>query len=198
MLDGYKDMGMVVATGKLEQGHVYPNMKAVLMPTNTPVTIKKVFIEEDEYSQANVGEVVNLQVSGVSELDLSKGYVICDAKKPGYCVEKFEATMQVLQLPDERPVMSVGYTCMCHIHTALEECTIVKLIKTVDPKKKKTEEKPKFARVGQVLTCIIELKRTACIEKFDDTPSMGRFTLRDEAMTICIGKVNKLAIKKSK
>ena len=32
-------------------------MKAIIMPTKQKVTIKQVFIEEDEYNEARVGEV---------------------------------------------------------------------------------------------------------------------------------------------
>ena len=31
-----------------------------------------------------------------------------------------------------------------------------------------------------------------CIERFDDYPQLGRFTLRDEGKTIAIGKVTRL------
>jgi peptide chain release factor subunit 3 len=31
-----------------------------------------------------------------------------------------------------------------------------------------------------------------CVEKFEDYPQMGRFTLRDQGQTIAIGKITKL------
>lgn len=45
---------------------------------------------------------------------------------------------------------------------------------------------------GDVCIVRIECNRNVCMETFDEYPQLGRFTLRDEARTVAIGKVLKL------
>jgi peptide chain release factor subunit 3 len=45
---------------------------------------------------------------------------------------------------------------------------------------------------GDVCIVKIEVNRLVCCETFDDYPQLGRFTIRDEAKTVCIGKITKL------
>merc|ERR1719183_635762 len=116
MLDGYKDMGAVVACGKIEQGKVLPGTKAVVMPLGTKVIIKTVQVDEDDLTHANVGENVKLIVSGCSEDDLKRGYVLCPQVNPGRAVTKFKAQLQILELLEERPIISAGYGAVIHVH----------------------------------------------------------------------------------
>lgn len=46
-------------------------------------------------------------------------------------------------------------------------------------------------------TAILEVSQAIGIEKFDQLPQLGRFTLRDGSRTIAIGKVLRLGIPKS-
>ena len=45
---------------------------------------------------------------------------------------------------------------------------------------------------GDVCIVRIEFNRMVCIETFDEYPQLGRFTIRDEARTVAVGKVVKL------
>ena len=38
----------------------------------------------------------------------------------------------------------------------------------------------------------IQVEKPICVEKFENVPQLGRFTLRDEGRTIAIGKIVKL------
>jgi peptide chain release factor subunit 3 len=77
-----------------------------------------------------------------------------------------------------------------HVHTADEEVVCERIIAELH---KKTGEvktnKPRFVRDGAVCKCVLALTRKTCLEKYDDLPQLGRFTLRDEGRTIAIGKI---------
>lgn len=45
---------------------------------------------------------------------------------------------------------------------------------------------------GDVAIVRIECTRPVCLETYDDYPQLGRFTLRDEARTVAVGKVLRL------
>jgi len=57
---------------------------------------------------------------------------------------------------------------------------------------------PSLLRTGSVATVRIKTRSLVCIETFKDQAAMGRFTLRDQGTTICIGKVLKIALPRPK
>ena len=79
---------------------------------------------------------------------------------------------------------------MLHVHASAEECTIVKLTASIDKKSgARSKKAPMFVKSGAVITCVIECEQGVCIEPFESSPQLGRFTLRDEGKTIGIGKI---------
>merc|ERR1719478_321489 len=110
-------------------------------------------------THACVGENVTMKMSGISEDALSKGYVLCPEISPCRTVLKFKAQIQIIELLEERPVMTVGYKAILHIHTAIEECEIKKMEEVLHMTTKKKEKDPKFVRESDVLWCIIKVHR---------------------------------------
>jgi len=193
MLDGYKDMGATMAIGKVEMGTVRPGMKCVVQPTGHKCSVVSVFINEEEMQWGTCGENVTLKMAGISEEQLQKGFVLCASLNPCPVVTKFKAQLQVIELPEERPVMSIGYKAMIHVHVTSEECEILKLYESMLMTDRKRKEKnPKFVREGTILTCSIKLARPTALDAFMNTQQLGRFTLRDEGKTIAIGKITEL------
>merc|ERR1712048_1476415 len=180
-----------------EQGTVTPGMKCILMPTAHKCTVVSVRMRadpktetEEEMTFASCGENVTMRMQGITEDQLQKGFVLCPLQDPIPVVSKFKAHLKVLELPDERPVMTRGYKCVIHVHVANEECETFKLYETIYKKKKDT--KPDFALKDSTLTCSISLSSPVALDTFDRTPQLGRFTLRDESKTIALGKVIEL------
>merc|ERR1711972_638079 len=193
MLDGYKDMGATMAIGKIEQGTAKPGMKVTVQPIGQKCTIQAVYIKDEEMQFACCGENVTLKMSGVSENELTKGYVMAEAATPAKVVSKFKAQLQIIELPEERPVLTSGYRAVLHVHTAAEECEILKLYESMSmTDRKKKEKNPRFVREGSILTCSISLARSTTVDTFKGVQQLGRFTLRDEGRTIAIGKITEL------
>eukprot|EP00932_Pfiesteria_piscicida_P008191 SRR837773.18525.p1 GENE.SRR837773.18525~~SRR837773.18525.p1 ORF type:complete len:387 (-),score=210.25 SRR837773.18525:84-1100(-) len=193
MLDGFRDMGSVMAIGKVEQGTVRPGQKVLVMPIGQKCTVQAVYIKEEEMQYASCGENVVLKMSGITESELTKGFVMVDVKDPCRVVTKFKAQLQVIELSEERPVMTAGYKAVLHAHVASEECEILKLYEAMSmTDRKKKEKNPSFVREGSVLTCSIVLARPTSLDVFTGVQQLGRFTLRDEGRTIAIGKIIEL------
>jgi peptide chain release factor subunit 3 len=192
MLDGFKDMGATMAIGKVEQGTVRPGHKCIVQPIGHKCTVQAVYIKDEEMSYAQCGENVVLKMHGISESELSKGYVMADAKDSVRTVTKFKAQLQVIELPEERPVLTSGYRAVLHVHTAAEECEILKLYECMNMTNKKKETNPRFVRENSVVTCSIQLARSTSADTFKGVQQLGRFTLRDEGRTIAIGKITEL------
>merc|ERR1719230_1994267 len=97
------------------------------MPVGHKCTIQAVFINDTEMAYATAGENVTMKMSGVTDDQLCKGFVLCAAVEPVRVVTKFKAQLQIIELPEERPVMTSGYKAVLHVHVACEECEILKL-----------------------------------------------------------------------
>lgn len=104
--------------------------------------------------------------------------------------QMFIAEIDVLQLLEYKPIISKGYTCMMHIHTFNDEIVIQEIDETTSKQPKGEDvvkKKPSFATSFQKMICKIAPKNPLCLEKFETMAQLGRFTLRDEGQTICVG-----------
>lgn len=98
----------------------------------------------------------------------------------------------IVELLEHRPLITTGYTCIFHAHTAVEDVTFTKLIGVVDKANKKKSAHPRFVKANQLVTCELTLANPIPLERFADVAQLGRFTLRDEMKTVAIGKVLEL------
>lgn len=125
---------------------------------------------------------------------MKRGDVLCQRGSMMPVTQLFEAEMEVLDLLEYKPIISKGYTCVMHIHTLSEEIEIRDLISSEDNGEKGEiiiKERPQFVKTGQKVICRITSRNPVALEKFDQISQLGRFTLRDEGKTICVGKVRK-------
>ena len=82
------------------------------------------YINDKVVPYAKPGENVNVKLGkGVNEEDLHKGYVLSSVVDPIRAVTSFEATLVLLDLGG-RALLTAGYSCVIHIHTCEEECTL--------------------------------------------------------------------------
>ena len=190
IMDKYSEMGTVVM-GKSESGTVKVGMELLVMPNSTPVKVTNIFRDDDEVQICGPGENLRLKVSGIDADAILAGFALSSVGTPLRAVTSFEAQLAVIDLLEHKPLFTEGYKSVCHIHNAIEECEIFKIMFEIDAKTK-TKKKAKFIKSGKLVVARIRLAKPVVVETFKDTPQMGRFTLRDEGKTIAIGKVTKL------
>ncbi|KAL4955959.1 P-loop containing nucleoside triphosphate hydrolase protein [Aspergillus filifer] len=189
----YRDMGTMVE-GRIEAGVIKKNQNCIIMPNRTKVEIAALYGEtEDEIATATCGDQVRMRLRGVEEEDLLPGFVMCSPKRPVHCVSAFEAKIRILEL---KSILTAGFNCVMHVHSAVEEVTIASLLHKLEPGTgRRSKRPPPFASKGQMIIARIEITSTAgavCVERFEDYNQMGRFTLRDQGQTIAIGMITKL------
>ncbi|KAL4817274.1 P-loop containing nucleoside triphosphate hydrolase protein [Aspergillus spinulosporus] len=189
----YRDMGTVVE-GRIEAGVIKKNATCIIMPNRTKVEIAALYGEtEDEIATATCGDQVRMRLRGVEEEDLLPGFVMCSPKRPVHCVSAFEAKIRILDL---KSILTAGFNCVMHVHSAVEEITIAALLHKLEPGTgRRSKRPPPFASRGQTIIARIEITSAAgavCVERFEDYNQMGRFTLRDQGQTIAIGMITKL------
>ncbi|PYH91951.1 hypothetical protein BO71DRAFT_331023 [Aspergillus ellipticus CBS 707.79] len=189
----YRDMGTMVE-GRIESGVIKKNANCIVMPNRTKVEIAALYGEtEDEIANATCGDQVRMRLRGVEEEDLLPGFVLCSPKRLVNCVSAFEAKIKILDL---KSILTAGYNCVMHVHSAVEEVTFAALLHKCEPGTgRKSKRPPPFASRGQTIIARLEVTSTAgavCVERFEDYNQMGRFTLRDSGQTVAIGMITKL------
>ncbi|CAB4255657.1 similar to Saccharomyces cerevisiae YDR172W SUP35 Translation termination factor eRF3, has a role in mRNA deadenylation and decay [Maudiozyma barnettii] len=185
-----KDMGTVVE-GKIESGHIKKGQSTLLMPNKIAIEIQNIYNEtEKEVDMAVCGEQVKLRVKGVEEEDIQPGFVMTSPKNPIKSVTRFVAQLAIVEL---KSIMSAGFSCVMHVHTAIEEVQITRLLHKLEKgTNRKSKKPPAFAKKGMKIIAVLETEAPVCVETYDDYPQLGRFTLRDQGTTIAIGKIVKL------
>ncbi|KAH7032150.1 P-loop containing nucleoside triphosphate hydrolase protein [Macrophomina phaseolina] len=189
----YRDMGTMVE-GKIEAGVIKKGVNYLMMPNRETVGIAALYGEtEDEIPAATCGEQVRIRLRGIEEEDILPGFVLCSPKRPVHCVQKFEAQIVLLEL---KSILSAGFNCVLHVHSATEEVTFDALLHKLEKGTgRKSKKPPGFATKGMSIIARLSVTGGAgsvCVERFEDYPQMGRFTLRDQGQTIAIGKITKL------
>ncbi|OTA98168.1 hypothetical protein M426DRAFT_326196 [Hypoxylon sp. CI-4A] len=189
----YRDMGTMVE-GKIEAGVCKKGMSLIMMPNKEKVEIAALYGEtEDEIQVAQCGDQVRIRLRGIEDDDISAGFVLCSPKRLVHNVSAFEAQIRILEL---KSILTAGFNCVLHVHSAVEEVTFAALLhKLQKGTGRKSKAPPTHAKKGDSIIARMEViggAGSVCIERFEDYPQMGRFTLRDQGQTIAIGKITKL------
>lgn len=150
--------------------------------------------DQNVISIANPGEMIKIvtKCTQVEEDSINKGCVVqhADAAVKIPVTDEFVCQLVIMELLETKPLFSPGYEAVCHIHTATEEFTVVRILEELNPKTGKTKIKnPAFIKDKSVAICHFKLARAIPVEKFQDYQQLGRFTIRDEGKTIAFGKL---------
>ena len=177
----YKDMGTIIE-GKIEAGQIKKGNTYTMMPNKEEVTISALYGEtEDEVPAATCGDQIRCRVRGIEEEDILPGFVLCAPKRPVHCVAAFEAQIALLEL---KSILSAGFNCVLHVHSAIEEVTFAALLHKLEKGTgRKSKKPPPFGKQGMSIIARLEVIGGAgrvCVEKYEDYAQMGRFTLRDQ------------------
>lgn len=185
----HKEMGTMV-TGKLESGVITTNDKLVMMPNKVPVVVDAMVLQGTSAQAAEPGDVVRLRLKGVDEKDVHVGFVLCSPKNLVSYTDTFIAQLMILE---HKSIICAGYSAVMHIHSAVAEFTVKKLLAKLDRKGEIAEKNPKFVRPGMKCIARLVTAEKICVEPYRVFPQLGRFMIRDEGKTIAVGTVMKLS-----
>lgn len=183
----FRELGTMVE-GKIEAGVVKKGMSLVVMPNREKVEVSALYGEtEEELQIAQSGDQVRMRLRGVEEEDIFPGFVLCSPKRLVHCVTAFEAQIRILDL---KSILSAGFNCVMHVHSAIEEVTFAELLhKLQKGTGRKSKVPPSHAKKGESIIARLEVTGGAgaiCVEKFEDYPQLGRFTLRDQVCALSL------------
>jgi peptide chain release factor subunit 3 len=180
----YRDMGTMIE-GKIESGVIKKGISLVMMPNREKVEVAALYGEtEEEVNTAQCGDQVRIRLRGIEEEDILPGFVLCSPKRLVHCVTAFEAQIRVLEL---KSILSAGFNCVLHVHSAIEEVTFAALLHSLQKGTgRKSKRPPTHAKKGESIIARMELigGTAVCVEKFEDYAQLGRFTLRDQVRSV--------------
>jgi peptide chain release factor subunit 3 len=104
----------------------------------------------------------------------------------------FDAQVAILE---HKSIICPGYTCVLHIHAAVEDITITVValfsfkihfilqhLICMVVKGDKVPGRPRFVKEGQTCIMRIETSEMFCLDTFKEFEQMGRIMLRDEGL----------------
>lgn len=193
VLDKYKDSGKVYVIGKVDGGRIRVGDTAVVVPGEHESVVGSIDSEFGALKECKAGDNVTIWLKGMDDAYVNTGFVLC-AKGQRLCpvVSRFQAQILISNMPESRPILSPGYQCVMHLHTATLEVTIDKIVSILDKKTGQPKKGQPFARKGSAATVNITTSVPIAVEKFSDFNPMSRILLRDEDLTIAVGKVMKI------
>ncbi|KAJ2449562.1 translation termination factor GTPase eRF3 [Coemansia sp. RSA 2424] len=191
----HSEQGTAVISGKIESGNVKLNQKVIIMPGKLTCEVVGIFGEdennaENEKQTAVCGDNVRLRLRGVDDEAIFPGYVLTDIKNPCHTTRAFDARLMIL---DVKNIITAGFNSVMHVHTAVAEVTMTKLLHTLNRTGQKSRAPPPFVKKKDACIVRIVTSKPICVERYADYAQLGRFTLRDEGKTIAIGKILRLA-----
>lgn len=184
----HKEMGTMVM-GKLESGVIQLDDKLTLMPNRVEVVVDALMLEGTSAQVAEPGDNVRLRLKGVEEEDVRVGFVLCS---PNDLVSYSKVFIVTMMIWEHKSIICAGYSGVIHIHAAVEEITVSKLIAELDKSGKVKRKYPKFVKPGMRVVAELTASMPLCLEPYDVFPQLGRFNIRDEGKTVAVGKVMKV------
>lgn len=190
VMDRYKDMGCIMAIGKVEANKIYVGDKVRIMPSGKIADIHRLMVDDEAVEMAGTGENVVVGLKGISDSDIHGGYIICGTESWTDKASTVECQVQLLELLPHKPLFSIGYSAVFHSHNLAVECECVTIPHILQKKTgRKSAKPPKFLKSNDPAIIRFKLDHASCVETYGDYPQLGRFTLRDEGKTIALGKV---------
>jgi peptide chain release factor subunit 3 len=103
-----------------------------------------------------------MRVKNIDENDISRGDMICN--NLNYCQESAElkANITILELPEEKKLLSSGYECILHMHAIAAQIEISHVTGRIDKETGKLI-KNTFLKAGEKGVCQIKIERPICL-----------------------------------
>lgn len=76
----------------------------------------------EELESAYCGDNVRVRCKGITDEDVSPGYVLCNPAAPAKTATQFQAQLAIM---DSKNIITAGFSCILHAHSVQEEVTII-------------------------------------------------------------------------
>ena len=178
----------LTAAGKVESGVVETGSKVVVVPAGIKATVRAVMRGPRSVRGASAGDNVELNLAGVTPLQIKAGDVLCSPYDRIPLVQRFEAQIQTLASMGDMPLFK-GQQLVLHTQNLEEPCNLAHLRRLLDRHGNVKVRKPKLLTRNVNAVVVIKCSRPIPLHTFADHRRLGRFLLRYSGRTVAAGMV---------
>jgi len=193
ILNHWTFAGKAYISGKIESGNITVGEELVINPGDIHFVVQEI---EDEsigkegnttknIRSAKTGDDITIVTSKDIVSYVKKGFAICNVDHPIGTYDEFVARIMIYEMS----LFSAGHVGVVHMHTAQEECIVIKLLAKIDKKGTVIEKKPDFLTNGEAGLVHIKLNNSIPIIIFKESKQFGSFSLRGSGKTQGFGVV---------
>lgn len=189
VLDKCKDQGCKIILGAIKSGTVSVGQELIVCPSKDKLKVLKISTNFHlSLDNASVGEHVYLNVKDIDIDSIKHGDILTPVGFETPIATKIRVDLNITNIRPNNPIYCKGSIAVMHLHTLTTQVTFDKIISVKDSPK----SKPCFVKLGA--RCIVDLiiDHPIPCETYSTCNSLSRFTLRDQELTLAIGKIIKI------
>ena len=189
---GMSGSSTVTVSGRIESGGVQIGDSVLIMPSNLVASVKSMDMNSDLVRWGVAGDTCMVTLTGVDISAVGSGFILCDPERPVPVTTHFQARIVTFDLTI--PLIP-GVPVVFHHQSLTEPGTICKLDALLDRTTGEViKKKPRVLTKNVAALVEIKVDRPVCVELFRDVKGLGRFTLRNESMTVAAGIVTEILV----
>lgn len=181
-----------VTVGRIETGSLQPGMRLAVQPGGVFTTVQAIQMHHEKIPSAKAGDIVNIHVD-IPMKELKRGMVLSNADdSPAQECCSFQAQVIVLSPPRAGEIRA-GCSLVIDCHTAQVPCVFETLLSRTDRLTGQVlEMHPAALHAGDAAVVRLRPEAPICVEPFSQYPPLGRFTVRDQKITVAVGVVQEV------
>lgn len=179
-------IGTTIA-GTVRSGGVRVNESVVFEPSGTECEVRSIEMFHETLAKASARDNVGMNLTGTSTSNVEPGEVCGNVDNPPSSTDEVVTELTAVQQP---PEIKPGVRIVFHAHSLQTPCEVM-AVKTLDEKGGNDSSMNVLtpSNTGRVR---LRFPKEEAIEPFEESPSLGKFLLRDNNETLGYGKVLEL------
>lgn len=199
VVNDYSPAGKNVAVSvRVLSGGVKAGSKVLILPIGDVATVRAIEVEGRGAETAQAGEHAELTLQGVDIARMSIGSVLCKGKAAVPVSRRFGA--QITTLPSLGTPILRGTQFQLHLQSLEMPVNATRLVATLHKPLSEEgvasaeikQERPRCLTGGVLALVELRCQKPMCVERFDDSRSLGRFVLRQKGETVAVGMITEI------
>jgi len=167
-------------SGTICSGILKPGNEIVVLPSNKKAKVKEIILYKNKLKKAFKGNSITITLD--KEIDISRGDVICDSKKPLECADQFNVNMIWMS---ENPCLK-GRTYVGKINTQKVSIKILEIKKIYDVNTLESNS-GKELPLNSVSECTVSFSKAVPFKNYLEDKQLGSMILIDPITNETVG-----------
>ena len=167
-------------SGTICSGILKPGNEIVVLPSNKKAKVKEIILYKNKLKKAFKGNSITITLD--KEIDISRGDIICDSKKPLECADQFNVNMIWMS---ENPCLT-GRTYVGKINTQRVSIKILEIKKIYDVNTLESNS-GKELPLNSVSECTVSFSKAVPFKNYLEDKQLGSMILIDPITNETVG-----------